>query len=95
MTWKPPIISYSKVCLKSKYNPTNNLFIWEFFPVLGCCDSIVVVTLPLMYGLSPLNVEDYPTIKEQIKEYDVLLPSKARDRPKIQFGRTPAELSDN
>ena len=30
-----------------------------------------------MYGLSSLNVEDYPSINEQIKEYDVLLYSKA------------------
>ena len=36
---------------------------------------IVVVTLPLIFGISVFNLPNYPTVDEQIQKYNVLLPS--------------------
>ena len=47
----------------------------KFFVVLGCCDMIVVVALTLQFGISVLNLPNFPTVDEQINKYDVLMPS--------------------
>ena len=36
---------------------------------------IVVVTLPLIFGISVFNLPNYPTVDEQIHKYNVLIPS--------------------
>ena len=36
---------------------------------------IVVVTLPLIFGISVFNLPNYPTVDEQIQKYNVLIPS--------------------
>ena len=49
---------------------------WIFkYLVLGCTDTIVVLTLPMMYGFLPL-IED-PPIAEKIDALGILYPSKA------------------
>ena len=48
---------------------------FNFKIALGCCDMIVVVTLPSMYGITVLNLPNFPTVDDQISKYDVLLPS--------------------
>ena len=69
--WLPLIVWKIEIIITYlNYVPNLNL-------VLGCSDSIVVVILLWMYGLTALNVENYPPIDEQIEKFDVLLPSKA------------------
>ena len=36
---------------------------------------IVVVTVPSMFGIAVFNLPNFPTVDEQIKKYDVLMPS--------------------
>ena len=36
---------------------------------------IVVVTLPLIFGISVFNLPNYPTVDEQIHKYNALIPS--------------------